>query len=50
MWKGTCSGAKNDSGLMSVVPLDRGDRRGHFDTGFVVAVAVLSDIWRLENM
>jgi hypothetical protein len=38
------------SGLMSKVPLDRGDQCGHFDTGFVVAVAVLSEIWRLENM
>jgi hypothetical protein len=31
--KSTCSGATSGSGGVAVVPVDRGEQGGHFDTG-----------------
>jgi hypothetical protein len=34
---------------VAVVPVDRGDQGGHFDTSYNVAVAVLAELWRFEK-
>jgi predicted ATPase with chaperone activity len=46
--EGACGGG---SGRLAVnlAPLERGDQGGHFDTKFVVAVAVLRELWWFEK-
>jgi hypothetical protein len=43
--KASGSDMGSGSGWVAVVPLERGDDCGHFDTCLVVVVAVLAELW-----
>jgi hypothetical protein len=42
-------GATSGSGWVGVVPFERGERGGSNGGGLTVAVAVLAELWQLEN-
>jgi hypothetical protein len=47
--EGACRGCGSGRLTVNLAPLERGDQGGHFDTKFVVAVAVLGELWRFEK-